>query len=56
MSKRTDPSTSTSTQTTDTSMPAEQVVQPIEQQPLVDSLAGTATGDEMLKDPIIINR
>ena len=56
MGKPRDTSTSTSTQTTDTSTPVEQVVQPIEQQPLVDSFTGTATGDEKLKDPVIINR
>lgn len=56
MSKNPDASTDTSAQTTDTSTPTEQIVQPVQQQPLVDSFIGAAIGDDTVSNPIIINR
>ena len=56
MSNPRDPSADSSAQTTDTSIPTEQVIQPIEQQPLVDSFTGAAIGDDSVNNPVIINR
>ena len=55
MSNPRDTSTNTSAQTTDTSTPTDQVVQPIEQ-PLVDSFNGASIGDDTVNNPVIINR
>lgn len=56
MSKPRDTSTDTSTQTTDSSTLTEQVVQPIDSQPVSDSFTGTAIGDSSISEPVIINR
>ena len=56
MNKPRDPSTDTSAQTTDTSTPTEQVIQPVEQQPTVDSFTRAPIGEDTASNPIIINR
>lgn len=56
MSKPRDTSTDTSSATADSTIPADGLVQPTQPQPVSDSFGNVPTGDDMLKDPIIINR
>jgi hypothetical protein len=55
MSKRTTTDTST-TAPADTSTPTDAFSQPSQPEPTSDSFGSMATGDDMVKDPVIINR
>ena len=56
MSKPQDTSTAPTNTAIDPSAQPEQIVQPIQQQPLVDSFAGAPIGDDTVNNPNIINR
>ena len=56
MNKPRDPSTDTSTATTDTTTQPEQIVQPTQPAPVIDSFGSVPTGDDSVSGPVIINR
>jgi hypothetical protein len=56
MSNPRQPSSGTSTDSDDAFAPSPTTTRPVEPETETDTMQGTQVGDEMIKDPIIINR